>query len=588
MSRVVFLGLCVLLLGAAAQAGASTMRDVSGAFTFNLQGTWSGPRTQGEFHVWSATDAAHKGLCVGTICIPADPRESLYDELEPLVSFRGTALFPEAEGFAKRALQTPAGSHEVMYFRFQGGVGEARGLVAGGKCYVTVVWAPTRMAGFGALAASILGSVKAGGGTAAAPPKPAAGGGGGTAAPTAKPTRKAPAWQVSDLEGIAGVQIKDTNGSGVVGVLRAFQPSSKSASATFKGLMGKMGLNSLKVLEAQKSRDDRFARGMYAATRQGQAIKGELVVSMGTKQATIEHIYGPAATFGEAYKSARSMLAKLTRAPAAGAVTKSTEPLHRLNNRDATAWLSVPDGWQVTEGSGIAFGRGPANLAVLVGCHTQFWTRAGAQQVMQYGGQVGGLGAPIADFMGPERAVGPLLAWVGGVEKHPVSNLQVLSTQRPPQLNGTLMQHIRYSQTVNGQAMPMEALAFVSANTLPPINWFGALNLLAAPQAAFNRKLPLLMRIYQSYGISQQLLAQRWAAVMRDQDEITSIIQEVVAGRGEAVIKAAERWDKHIRDVTPVVDPATGEIRDIAGMEDIQRWANENPNLNLEKLQYAP
>ena len=88
--------------------------------------------------------------------------------------------------------------------------------------------------------------------------------------------------------------------------------------------------------------------------------------------------------------------------------------------------------------------------------------------------------------------------------------------------------------------------------------------------------------------LAVEALAQRWAAVMRDQDEITSIIQEVVAGRGEAVIKAAERWDKHIRDVTPVVDPATGEIRDIAGMEDIQRWANENPNLNLEKLQYAP
>jgi hypothetical protein len=135
----------------------------------------------------------------------------------------------------------------------------------------------------------------------------------------------------------------------------------------------------------------------------------------------------------------------------------------------------------------------------------------------------------------------------------------------------------------------MEAVAHVMSGPLSDVQWFGSISLLSAPQAAFGRNLPLLWRIYTSYGISQVLLSQRRTQVMKHQRAITAIIQDVTAHRGQISVQEAERWDKVIRGVRPVMDPTTGETRDISidphcGGQDMGKWLQENPNLPLGRL----
>jgi hypothetical protein len=617
--------LLAVLLGSAAGAQAAMVRDVSGVFSFEAPGTWASAGTEGDLSVHAAQDAEHKGLRIYTTIIPADPQASLFDELEPLVSFRAKQTFPDSGVFTKRSVQALGAKQDTLRFLYNrdggDGAGYALGFVAGGKCCVIIIAGPASFPNLAGLADSVLGSVSAAGAGGAPATQPGRKGGDeiepvnplgdetppdtpqepqngladGSVAPAHQGTEFAPGWAISDLPDQRGVRIRDKLGTGTAGELKIIAVTSNSASAVLRALLPQLQVAGIRVIEAQQTPDKHFARCTYRGKRDGQPVKGEFVISVGKGLGVTEHIWGPEAKLDGRLKAARQVLDRLLRVGQGGGggvdlAAADKVQLTRQNNRDGSAWMSVPAGWRVTEGSGIAFARGPEGLGVLVGAHSQFWTRQGAQVVRQYGGQVGGVAAPIADFLPPDQAVAALLPWVAATQQAEVTNLQVLKGWALPQRPDTVGQQIRYTIRDAAGAKTMEAVAYVMSGPLSDVKWFGSINLLVAPQATFNRSIPLLWRIYTTYGISQVLIAQRWAQVMKDQDAITAIIQDVAARRAETTVQEAERWDKVIRGVTPVKDPTTGEVRDIPldgkwGNQDMEKWLQENPNLDLNKLE---
>lgn len=55
--------------------------------------------------------------------------------------------------------------------------------------------------------------------------------------------------------------------------------------------------------------------------------------------------------------------------------------------------------------------------------------------------------------------------------------------------------------------------------------------------------------------------------------------RELDKDREAASESAAKKWDRYIRGTEPLRDEDTGEIRDVSSLEDIVRWAEDNPNL---------
>lgn len=399
-------------------------------------------------------------------------------------------------------------------------------------------------------------------------------------------------WAVRDLPGQTGVQVTEQREGGAVGELRVLKPGSRRASSLLKTTLAGLPVQDLKVIKAGHTQGDRFACCTYQGVRQGAAVKGELAVSVGERDASVEHIWAPAGTFDARRAEVRSILNDLTQTDRAtgggGGAAADAErvQLTKTANRDGTAWISVPAGWQVSEGQGMLRARGPQGT-IMVGIWCLFFTPAAAQQMAAMGGPVGEMA--VADCPPLDQAIGVVLPQVGRMGGMAISNLEVLRTEPAPGAPGWACVQVRYiSESPGGPAQQMEALAFVSAAPTDANGWVGSLNLLTAPREVFAQNLPLLWRIYQSYGISQALIASRMAQVLKDQRAITGIIQEVTAHKAEVQYKETDKWDRYIRGVSRTRDLDTGETRDLAGWEDLHRWAEDNPNLNLDRLRMEP
>ena len=420
------------------------------------------------------------------------------------------------------------------------------------------------------------------------------GGGAGPGRPDAEPGEAGPApdWSVSDIADQQGVQIKDKNGSGTVGELRLLKTNGTSCATLLKAQLKRVNVPADQVDVVQQTPDGRFACCTYHGNRAGQAVKGELAGSIGQEQAVAEHIWAPAGSFDGCAKEARRELGKLIRPSADGdggggdTTAADKVALTRQDNRDSTAWMDLPEGWQMDRrtGGGIAAASGPGGLMVLVGAYSVFWTQQAAQVAAQYGQPMGGLGSPISDPLPPEQAIRAILPWVTATQGARITKLEILDTWPMQQAQSLVGQHVRFTVQSDQGQIAMEGLAYVMTAALDYKSWSASLNLMAAPQETFKQKIPLLWRIYTTYGISHALTMGRLSAAIKDEKAITEIIRGATVNRGEGAEVAAKQWDEVIRGAWRYKNPNTGEVREISGLHDFAQWAADDPKLVIREL----
>jgi hypothetical protein len=427
---------------------------------------------------------------------------------------------------------------------------------SGGRHYVLNVDGPAQMPGLEQFTLNLLGTVRE------AREHPATGG----------------AWQVIDHPRSPGLLIfENRKGGGQLEVL-ALSPGNAGARRLLRERLKLTQDPSFRLAHWSAAADDRLAICAYTIAVDELTMRGEALVSLGEQSATFANMLAQQGEFGALAPRMKALLREVCVPSGTGLDDVSGIPLQRQKNLDGTAWLSVPAGWRV-EGTGGSVATKGREGVVLVGNYGTMISTSAAARMGAQGIDLAALGYMVGDFVPAQNALATILPAIARKSGEAITDIRLVDAvplQGSPDYWRVL---VSYVWQVPGQlATRMEGIAFVSTTNMGE-NWMFTLTFLTWPTDAARAGLPLLARIYATYGVSQNLLNARLAYALASQEECRRIIDEVIKDREAASESAAKKWDRYIRGTEPLRDEDTGEIRDVSSLEDIMRWAEDNPNL---------
>ena len=533
-----------------AAAWSETCVPPGAGFSFEPDGNWTMKQADRTFF-WECADPGRDGLILSVTEIPLDATKDL--GLQIIERVRAMPeMFGHASDFATVQLTVGHAASVGVAFRYmlEGRAQVARMVVipSGGRHYVLNVDGPAQMPGLEQFTLNLLGTVRE------AREHPATGG----------------AWQVIDHPRSPGLLIfENRKGGGQLEVL-ALSPGNAGARRL---LREPADTRPASALHSERRSDDRLHLRLHS---QDTTMRGEALVSLGEQSATFANMLAQQGEFGALAPRMKALLREVCVPSGTGLDDVSGIPLQRQKNLDGTAWLSVPAGWRV-EGTGGSVATKGREGVVLVGNYgTMISTSAAADGARH---RLAALGYMVGDFVPAQNALATILPAIARKSGEAITDIRLVDAvplQGSPDYWRVL---VSYVWQVPGQlATRMEGIAFVSTTNMGE-NWMFTLTFLTWPTDAARAGLPLLARIYATYGVSQNLLNARLAYALASQEECRRIIDEVIKDREAASESAAKKWDRYIRGTEPLRDEDTGEIRDVSSLEDIMRWAEDNPNL---------
>jgi hypothetical protein len=385
-------------------------------------------------------------------------------------------------------------------------------------------------------------------------------------------------WVATVAPDGTGVQAWEAAADGAALELQVVPWQGGSAALLHDGFYARQtGLVVDKVLRAP---DDRFAQLMYHGAG-GAPRRGEAVVSMGPGGALFCRFTAPVGTYLAKRAAVDKLLASLTGGAPAGGPQQPVPPLTRAANGDGTAWASVPAGWQAGGSNGILLAKSATGGAAL-GMHSLVWTVAAGQEFVRFGQPLPPL---VSDYLPPERALPYLITALGQVTHEPVTDFKMVAAQPLPQAPGFALVQADYTQARTGEAArAWTVTGLVSSAPVDDKRWAFYFSLVNGTRERFAQDLPTLMAVFNSYGVSAALQAERWRQIQNSQTEITRIIQDVTANRARASEVGSAKWDAYLRGTTPTINRNTGEARQLGGLDDLARWRQEQPNADLQPM----
>lgn len=550
-----------------------------GSFAFDLPGEWVREEPVEGLTVWQSTDPDWAAMGVLAVGVVLNPDKPVTAQLVDLIK-DPEQEFTDARNFRTTSITLLGQLAEFISFVFtdDGTALQAHVLpVPCGQMHTALmVLGPAETQGLEEAAHAVFCSIGPPGAAPAAPggapPEPPAGGAG--------------QWKVADLEEGIGVRFWEEQQPGVSGEIRVLPHGGKRASQLLPPTLTAVLGARPQVQTWGRSQDDRYASCTFRVTRHGTQHRGEAFLSVGPNNAAMACMYAPEGTPEARVQQGRQFMRRLCTTSGEGgpAIDPATVPLTRTANTDGSAWIDVPRGWQVGETQGILSATGPEG-SLLVGMHGAAFTPAGAAQTAAMDGGATAAQVGVSEYLPPTHAPLFILPKLGQIARQPVDGVQLLEAAPVPNAAGFAWVHCTFRRALpTGEVTPMEGIAFVSSSPDPTGNmWNWTITLIEAKQADFPRVLPLLMRIYGTYGVSPALIAERLDNIRRIQDETHQIIQQVIQSRSEASEIAAKKWDRYIRDTEPLISQ-TGEVREIGGLMDLLRWVGDDPNLAVRQL----
>jgi hypothetical protein len=109
----------------------------------------------------------------------------------------------------------------------------------------------------------------------------------------------------------------------------------------------------------------------------------------------------------------------------------------------------------------------------------------------------------------------------------------------------------------------VRSLALVSVAPIDSENWIYYMSAVTAPEQLFAERLPVMMQMWSSWGISQALVMERMQNAMRSMRETTAILQGVNDNMRRAGERSNLAWSQTIRGVTTIENTATGGRADV-------------------------
>jgi hypothetical protein len=347
------------------------------------------------------------------------------------------------------------------------------------------------------------------------------------------------------------------------------------------------------VRQAYEDRKDHRSGGAtFTVTARGVTMKGLVTCRIGPSAANVAVVYlRTDAPAGEWDRLTHPQEAKAPPAPAAAPAP--TGALRTYNFPDGTGFIGLAEGWSTQAPSCL---RG----ATLAGPNEELVHVGSALSGVTPDSPLAGMGTSlVAPFSGPAEALrllGPQLSRMSLSQGGPAKTFDTITqgATRPAMLAGGRRALVTFGVTElsrSGVKKHFKVKAEMEMSPIPPTGWMLSINQAGAPDATYERDLPIMWSMIESWRINPdvvnrlnaQALAgqQQWFAAQQQahHDQVAAYDRQNQAWRENqkaldqrnsnweqqqnSQARRADDFDELIRGYRTVEDTRTGEKRSV-------------------------
>ena len=220
--------------------------------------------------------------------------------------------------------------------------------------------------------------------------------------------------------------------------------------------------------------------------------------------------------------------------------------LQQQTTPDGKAAIGVPPGWRISGwGNGAVDVAGPQGQLVDVGIYLPIFSAP------TYGGPIpGAVYLPfIADPATAVRAVSEAQArqaMARGGQASPTSRCSSASPRRRPTGAGQAA-YLFVRSRIGGR--PHLHFALVNTAPIDQRSWAYYYSTVAAPDGVFQRDFALMLNVWRSWSLNQQMLRDRMQDAANKMRQTGEILRSAARGQSEAFDRANKGFDYYIRGV---------------------------------------
>ena len=262
---------------------------------------------------------------------------------------------------------------------------------------------------------------------------------------------------------------------------------------------------------------------------------------------------------------------------------------------DNSGSIGLPDGWRTLSQStvgGLAV-EGPEGQSLALGLSTSVVTPNSMavqtqRQLMQYGGQAPAFNMLVAPFTGPAQALHNLAQQMsqqsmrGGGPAFTIDRLQRLRAAQPWSPNGhaEVVTYGTSEQTRDGRRAHYQVMAVVEVVPISNDSFMLTFQqILRAPDATFQRDLPVLVAIANSWRTNDQVITQRSRDALQAQNDWFAGSQKAHRTVTEAFDGNNRNWEKNQRAQARTMDDGSEAMRGWRTVRDNRTGEERQVNL---------
>jgi hypothetical protein len=294
---------------------------------------------------------------------------------------------------------------------------------------------------------------------------------------------------------------------------------------------------------------DRELHVSFGAQAGGQVRTGLLVVRVNPDGAAAGVVHDRSVASNQ---SLPKLLATLDRQMPAAVPVPVEQNWRRVPFPDGSGSVELPDGWQVVASvKGMADIVGPDGGYAALGIWAPILDPAtGLQMQQMFGSTSGSVVAPYADPLSALQQVFPQL--LPGVRRE-VTRIIGHAPVPFPAAGQAAYIDFEFRTTELGGIQDRRGVTLVT--TMPGYGqWVYYFSMVSSPAENFERLLPTMVRIWESYQVAGQVLQERLDNARRDLAEVDRILQQSQETRQVSMDRIAANWTEALRDQTVIED----------------------------------
>lgn len=327
-----------------------------------------------------------------------------------------------------------------------------------------------------------------------------------------------------------------------------FTGNARSAGAVLGGVLGALRSyfdGAPTVSSAVGDPRDRGIMAFFDARLQGTPVRGAVMIQLNDGGGGgVAVIFDRPADIGRSFKTMARQLGSVP-VPGGG---QSQRPvaLQQQTTPDGKAAIGVPPGWRISGyGNGAVDVAGPQGQLVDVGIYLPIFSAP------TYGGPIpGAVYLPfIADPATAVRAVSEAQSRQavakGGAG---VTDIEVLErVPTPPPTGAGQAAYLFVRSRIGGR--PHLHFALVNTAPIDQRSWAYYYSTVAAPDGVFQRDFALMLNVWRSWSLNQQMLRDRMQDAANKMRQTGEILRSAARGQSEAFDRANKGFDYYIQGV---------------------------------------